>query len=82
MADNNIELHLGDNLKILKEIKANSIDLIYIDPPFNTGKVQSRTQIKTTRSDDGDRIGFEELRGYSDTRVHVGASDYCKGIRC
>ena len=37
MTDNNIELHLGDNLKILKEIKKNSIDLIYIDPPYNTG---------------------------------------------
>ena len=59
MTDNNIELHLGDNLKILKEIKKNSIDLIYIDPPFNTGKIQSRTQIKTTRSEDGDRIGFK-----------------------
>ena len=34
MTDNNIELHLGDNLKILKEIKKNSIDLIYIDPPL------------------------------------------------
>ncbi len=28
-------------------MKAESVDLIYIDPPFNTGKRQSRTQIKT-----------------------------------
>jgi len=34
------------------------VDLIYIDPPFNTGKLQSRRQLKTTRSESGDRIGF------------------------
>ena len=59
MNDTNLEIHLGDNLKILKKFKDKSIDLIYIDPPFNTGKIQSRTRIKTTRSDDGDRIGFK-----------------------
>ena len=59
MNDTNLEIHLGDNLKILKKLKDKSIDLIYIDPPFNTGKIQSRTRIKTTRSDDGDRIGFK-----------------------
>ena len=59
MNDANLEIHLGDNLKILKKFKDKSIDLIYIDPPFNTGKIQSRTRIKTTRSDDGDRIGFK-----------------------
>ena len=36
----------GDNLDVLLQIPDKSIDLIYIDPPFNTGKVQSRTQIK------------------------------------
>ena len=34
------ELHLGDCLDILPSIKAGSIDLIYLDPPFNTGKKQ------------------------------------------
>ena len=36
------KLYLGDNLPILKDhIKSRSIDLIYIDPPFNTGKTHS-----------------------------------------
>lgn len=35
-----------------------SVDLIYIDPPFNTGKVQALTSIKTFRDDNGDRKGF------------------------
>ena len=55
-------IYFGDNLEILKTIPSNSIDLIYIDPPFNTGKVQSRTQIKTERAENGDRKGFGDQR--------------------
>ncbi len=39
-----------------------SVDLIYIDPPFNTGKVQRRTQLKVVRSQSGDRVGFQGHR--------------------
>ncbi|MBG92567.1 MAG: site-specific DNA-methyltransferase [Chloroflexi bacterium] len=53
------DIHFGDNLDILKKIKSESVNLIYIDPPFNTGKIQSRTRIKTTRSEKGDRKGFK-----------------------
>ena len=31
-------IYCGDNLKMLKEIPDNSIDLIYIDPPFNSNR--------------------------------------------
>lgn len=41
---------------------SSSVDLIYIDPPFNTGKVQGRTQIKTIRAENGDRTGFQGRR--------------------
>lgn len=54
-------IQYGDNLQILKSLPAESVDLIYIDPPFNTGKVASRTRLKTTRSADGDRTGFKGL---------------------
>jgi len=39
-----------------------SVQLIYIDPPFNTGRVQSRGITKTSRSDTGDRVGFKGQR--------------------
>lgn len=52
----------ADNLDVLREMEAESIDLIYIDPPFNTGKRQSRTRIKTTKTEAGDRIGFQGHR--------------------
>src|ERR1700734_2826327 len=49
---------LGNNLSILQSMKTGSVELIYVDPPFNTGKRQSRKQIKTVRDEAGDRIGF------------------------
>jgi DNA modification methylase len=53
-----ITVHHGDNAKILPKLKSASFGLIYIDPPFNTGRAQARTTIKTTRDDSGDRTGF------------------------
>src|SRR6202046_234103 len=49
---------LGNNLSILQSMKTGSVELIYVDPPFNTGKRQSRKQMKTVRDEAGDRIGF------------------------
>jgi len=51
---------LADNMDVLPSIPDGSVNLIYIDPPFNTGKVQERTRIKTVRDEkDGDRVGFQ-----------------------
>ncbi|MFC1878511.1 DNA-methyltransferase [Chloroflexota bacterium] len=55
-------IYFGDNLPILRGLDDQCVDLIYIDPPFNTGKSQRRTQIKTVRSKDGDRKGFSGNR--------------------
>ncbi len=60
-------IHLAENLDVLRTIPSGSIDLIYIDPPFNTGKVQQRTQIRTIRSAEGDRVGFQGRRYQSVT---------------
>lgn len=47
-----------DNLPALQAMPSESVDLIYIDPPFNTGKEQARKQIRVEKAEDGDRIGF------------------------
>jgi site-specific DNA-methyltransferase (adenine-specific) len=60
----------GDNLAILPTIATGSVDLVYIDPPFNTGKVQKRTQLETKRDAGGDRTGFG---GHRYTTVRVGS---------
>ena len=51
-------INLADNLDFLRNVEDDSVNLIYIDPPFNTGVTQSMTSLKTVRDDEGDRIGF------------------------
>jgi len=48
----------ADNADILPRLADESFRLVYIDPPFNRGRVQHREVLKTTRNDQGDRIGF------------------------
>ena len=52
------QIYFCDNLSILQSLPDGAVDLIYIDPPFNTGRVQGRTQIQTVRDENGDRVGF------------------------
>lgn len=47
-----------DNLNALRRMVRESVELIYIDPPFNTGRIQTRVQLRTVRDDAGDRTGF------------------------
>lgn len=51
-----------------------SVDLIYIDPPFNTGRTQRRRSIKTVRDKVGDRTGFKGQR-YKTTELGARAYD-------
>ena len=54
------QIVFGDNLEYLQTVPDESIDLIYIDPPFNTGKKQVRTRLRTVRDDAApDRKGFK-----------------------
>jgi site-specific DNA-methyltransferase (adenine-specific) len=55
-------VYFGDNLAVLKSIPDSSVQLIYIDPPFNTGREQQRSKVTTKRSDRGDRVGFKGQR--------------------
>jgi len=58
MSTSSGSISLLDNLEFLDGIQNDSVDLIYIDPPFNTGVTQSMTSLKTVRDDSGDRTGF------------------------
>ncbi len=63
-----ITVHKGDNLRVLAAIPARAFDLIYIDPPFNTGRAQQRTHLRTRRDANGDRTGFGGKR-YSTEKI-------------
>jgi site-specific DNA-methyltransferase (adenine-specific) len=44
-----VEIHRGDNLDVIRGLPDASFTLIYLDPPFNTGRPQERA-VETARS--------------------------------
>jgi len=52
----------ADNLDYLRTLPDGCARLIYIDPPFNTGREQFRRRLRTVRDDQGDRVGFHGAR--------------------
>ncbi|MDQ1573580.1 MAG: hypothetical protein QOH44_1139 [Actinomycetota bacterium] len=50
---------LGDNLAVTAQLPDASFRLIYLDPPFNTGRTQSRQTISTRQAVGGSRVGFK-----------------------
>ena len=55
----------ADNLEVLSNIPDSSVNLIYVDPPFNTGKDQIKRTLKMQRTNEkqaNDRVGFGDKR--------------------
>ena len=67
------EILVGDNLKILRQMPSEEFDLIYIDPPFNTGRTQKRDRIKVSADPQGERTGFQ---GKTYSQQKTGSSSY------
>ena len=64
----------ADNLEALASVPDESAALVYIDPPFNTGRTQSRTTISAVRDEvSGDRTGFQGKRYRT---IELGTSGY------
>ncbi len=68
----------GDNLAVLAALPDECVQLVYLDPPFNTGRTQHRSTIRSTRDPEGAHLGFagtsysrtiEALSSYDDTFV-------------
>jgi site-specific DNA-methyltransferase (adenine-specific) len=60
-ADDDLIL-LGDNLELLPTFADESFQLVYIDPPFNTGRDQRRLTLETVPDSTGGRRGFQGRR--------------------
>ena len=76
------EIWHADNLPVLRQIETASVALIYIDPPFNTGKTQRRKRLKTVRvgqhnhaDGNGDRTGFGGHRYQTTVTAESGYAD-------
>jgi len=52
------QIFLGDNARILPTLPAAFAELIYVDPPFNTGRTQRRKRLRVTADESGTRRGF------------------------
>jgi len=56
------EVIFGENLEVLSTLPDGWFQMVYIDPPFNTGKTQTRRSLATVADEEGDRTGFEGRR--------------------
>jgi len=55
--DQDLVVH-GDNLAVLQALAPGTFDLIYMDPPFNTGRAQGRRTLSVAVDPGGERVGF------------------------
>ncbi|HEV3093104.1 MAG TPA: site-specific DNA-methyltransferase [Solirubrobacteraceae bacterium] len=73
-------IHLADNMAVLPTLADASVQLIYTDPPFNTGKTQTRRTLKAVSDPDGERTGFQgrryRTRLLSESRYRDAFEDY------
>jgi DNA modification methylase len=53
---------VGDNLPLLRELPDGYAQMIYADPPFNTGRTQTRQTLATVGAPNGKRVGFAGRR--------------------
>ncbi len=56
------QILLGENLQLLPAFADGSFQLIYIDPPFNTGRAQVRRTLAAVGDEQGERTGFQGRR--------------------
>ena len=72
-------VHCADGVEVARGLADESVDLVYLDPPFNTGRRQERTELRTTRAEEGegDRTGFGGRRYET---VRLGSRSFDDGI--
>jgi site-specific DNA-methyltransferase (adenine-specific) len=56
------EIVLGDNLAVMAGLGDGAFRMIYLDPPFNTGRERAARRLRTVAASDGDRTGFAGRR--------------------
>jgi site-specific DNA-methyltransferase (adenine-specific) len=71
----NLVVH-ADNARFLVGLPDGAFSLVYVDPPFNTGRTQARQRTKMVRAaeGEGDRIGFKGA-SYSTVRGTLSSYD-------
>ncbi len=70
-----LEIVHGENLAFLQGEPDESYDLIYVDPPFNTGRGRRLRRLRTVQDPSGDRLGFGGRRYRSEVRTELAFPD-------
>ncbi len=68
-------IYLGDNLDLMPLLPEGAFTLIYLDPPFNTGRPQTRLTLVTQQDEGGDRTGFGGRRYRTESSGTLGYPD-------
>jgi len=71
----NLEIIHGNNLDVLCSLASGRFNLIYMDPPFNTGKVQNKLYMKNKPSEEGGRRGFKGKMYNTEVISNIGYED-------
>jgi len=64
----------GDNLALSATLPDGAARLVYLDPPFNTGRTQRHQPVRVVRDAEGARIGFQG-RSYAAVRGELSRYD-------
>ena len=59
--DDDLLVH-ADNLDALPLLPGGAFDMVYIDPPFGTGREQARPRLRVVADEAGERVGFHGRR--------------------
>ena len=73
--DVELEIIEAENLAWLRDQPDGGFQLVYLDPPFNTGRRRKLSRLKTERDEGGDRIGFGGRRYRSELVSELAYAD-------
>ncbi|MFN8523804.1 MAG: site-specific DNA-methyltransferase [Chloroflexota bacterium] len=68
-------VYFGDNLQALQTLGDNSVHLIYVDPPFNTGQPRRLQRLSATADPGGSRRGYGDRRYRTSVRGEISYDD-------
>ena len=72
--DDDLVIH-GDNADVLGRLPEATFDLVYVDPPFNTGRAQARRTVTVREDPDGGQVGFGGRRYRSELLSRLSYED-------
>ncbi len=71
-AAGSVQIHQGDNLEIMRKLRDGAFTLVYLDPPFNTGRTQSKAVVTARAQSNGVVTARAQSTGVVTARARFG----------